>query len=103
MLPYALDAIDEAALCALIENQVSERSNLEYKRDLPGRGDEDVKEFLADVTSLANAQGGDHPTQSPTGTKFRRRLLNLRSCGFPGMVARTARHASMANQWSQGS
>ena len=59
MLPYALDAIDEAALRNLVENQVSERSDLEYKRDLPGRGDEDVKEFLADVTSLANAQGGD--------------------------------------------
>lgn len=59
MLPYALDAIDEAALRLLVENQVSERSDLEFKRDLPGRGDEDVKEFLADVTSLANAQGGD--------------------------------------------
>ncbi len=59
MLPYTLDAIDEAALRSLVENQVSERSDLEYKRDLPGRGDEDVKEFLADVTSLANTQGGD--------------------------------------------
>lgn len=59
MLPYALDALDEAALRSLVENQVSERSDLEYKRDLPGRGDEDVKEFLADVTSLANSQGGD--------------------------------------------
>lgn len=59
MLPYILDAVDEAALRSLIENQVSERSDLEYKRDLPGRGDEDAKEFLADVTSLANSQGGD--------------------------------------------
>ncbi|WP_072380978.1 helix-turn-helix domain-containing protein [Novosphingobium sp. NDB2Meth1] len=59
MLPYALDAINEAALRSLVDNQVSERSDLEYKRDLPGRGDEEVKEFLADVTSLANAQGGD--------------------------------------------
>lgn len=59
MLPYALDAIDEASLNSLVENQVSERSDLEFKRDLPGRGDEDVKEFLADVTSLANTQGGD--------------------------------------------
>lgn len=59
MLPYTLDTINEAALRSLVENQVSERSDLEYKRDLPGRGDEEVKEFLADVTSLANAQGGD--------------------------------------------
>jgi Putative DNA-binding domain len=59
MLPYALDAIDEAALRSLVDNQVSERSDLEFKRDLPGRGDEDIKEFLADITSLANTQGGD--------------------------------------------
>lgn len=59
MLPFSIEAIDEAALRSLVENQVAERRDLEYKRDLPGRGDDDVKEFLADVTSLANAQGGD--------------------------------------------
>ena len=59
MLPFSFDAIDEAALRSLVDNQVAERRDLEYKRDLPGRADEDVKEFLADVTSLANAQGGD--------------------------------------------
>jgi hypothetical protein len=59
MLPFSFDEIDEAALRSLIENQVAERRDLEYKRDLPGRGDDEVKELLADVTSLANAQGGD--------------------------------------------
>lgn len=59
MLPFSIDAIDEAVLRSLVDNVVAERRDLEYKRDLPGRSDEDVKEFLADVTSLANAQGGD--------------------------------------------
>jgi len=59
MLPFSLDAIDETVLTALVSNQVAERRDLEFKRDLPGGKDEDVKEFLADVTSLANAQGGD--------------------------------------------
>lgn len=59
MLPFSIDAIDEAVLRSLVENQVAERRDLEYKRDLPGKSDQDVKEFLADVTSLANAQGGD--------------------------------------------
>jgi hypothetical protein len=59
MLPYAIDLIDESVLAALVTNQVAERRDLEFKRDLPGNKDDDVKEFLADVTSLANAQGGD--------------------------------------------
>ncbi|MGC6400316.1 helix-turn-helix domain-containing protein [Sphingomonas sp. FW199] len=59
MLDQPLDTIDEAALMRLIDNQVGERRDLEFKRDLPGGRDEDKKEFLADVTALANAQGGD--------------------------------------------
>jgi len=59
MLDQPIDTIDEAALRRLIENQVGERRDLEFKRDLPGGGDEAKKEFLADVTALANAQGGD--------------------------------------------
>jgi len=59
MLPYPIETIDEPKLLALVENQVAERRDLEYKRDLPARGDDGTKEFLADVTSLANAQGGD--------------------------------------------
>lgn len=59
MLPFAIDSIDETVLAGLVANQVAERRDLEFKRDLPGGRDEDVKEFLADVTSLANAQGGD--------------------------------------------
>lgn len=42
----------------LIENSVAESKYIEYKRDLPGDSYEDHKEFLADVTAFANAEGG---------------------------------------------
>lgn len=59
MINRALDAITRADLDALVANRVTEGRTLEFKRDLPGGKDEEVKEFLADVTSLANTQGGD--------------------------------------------
>lgn len=59
MLPISIESIDEATLRSLVDNQVAERRDLEFKRNLPGRADDDIKEFLADVTALANAQGGD--------------------------------------------
>jgi hypothetical protein len=54
-----LDQIRGSDLQSLVDNQVSERKHLEYKRSLPANSDSDKKEFLADVTSLANAAGGD--------------------------------------------
>lgn len=59
MIRKSLDLVDEAVLAELVANQVSEGRSLEFKRDLPGGADADIKEFLADVTSLTNAQGGD--------------------------------------------
>lgn len=59
MIRKPLDLVDEAVLAELVANQVAEGRSLEFKRDLPGGADGDIKEFLADVTSLANAQGGD--------------------------------------------
>jgi len=52
------DIIKEADLQALIANQVLELKTLEYKRSLPGNADSEKKEFLADVSSFANAIGG---------------------------------------------
>lgn len=43
----------------LLENKVSERKTIDYKRDLPGGADQDKKEFLADVSSFANTEGGE--------------------------------------------
>jgi hypothetical protein len=54
-----LEAIEESDLQALVDNQVSEHKTFEYKEALPGNADGDKKEFLADVSSFANASGGD--------------------------------------------
>lgn len=43
---------------SLVTNQVREGKSLEYKQELPGNSDSDKKEFLADVSSFANAGGG---------------------------------------------
>ena len=59
MIARDFDAIGLPDLEALVANQVAERRTLEFKRDLPGRAERPRKEFLADVTSFANAQGGD--------------------------------------------
>lgn len=53
-----IDAIDEQDLLNLVNDGVSERKTLEFKRDLPGNSDRDKKEFLADVSSFANTIGG---------------------------------------------
>ena len=59
MIPKKIDEITEKDLQSLIENSVLERKTLEYKQILPGTTDGDKKEFLSDVTSFANASGGD--------------------------------------------
>ncbi len=41
-----------------MEGKVSERRTIEYKRDLPSETYESKKDFLADVSSFANAKGG---------------------------------------------
>jgi hypothetical protein len=43
----------------LVKNQQVENKYIEYKQQLPGDTDSEKKEFLADVSSFANASGGD--------------------------------------------
>jgi hypothetical protein len=57
MLVKDIEKITEADLQTLIDNSVLEHKRLEYKRSLPS--DSDKREFLADVSSFANASGGD--------------------------------------------
>lgn len=60
MIPISsFDEITKDDIRLLIENQVSEGRTIDYKRTLPGGGDEDKREFLADVASFANSSGGD--------------------------------------------
>ena len=59
MIPKNIDQITEEDLQALVDNSVSEGKTIEYKQELPSNSDSDKKEFLADVSSFANASGGD--------------------------------------------
>lgn len=52
------DALAESDLQALIDSGERESVGLDYKSDLGIATDEQKKEFLADVSSLANAKGG---------------------------------------------
>lgn len=51
--------INEKHMLALIEDGIAEKRTVEYKRELPGGKDDERKEFFADVSSFANAGGGD--------------------------------------------
>lgn len=54
-----LDSITEDDLSSLIQNSVREGRSIEYKEALPGNSDDDKREFLSDLSSFANAGGGD--------------------------------------------
>ena len=59
MISKEFDAITKADIEALVANGVAEGRTIEYKQQLPGGTDDDKKEFFADVSSFANAAGGD--------------------------------------------
>jgi hypothetical protein len=59
MIPHSWDAINQDTIEALISGQMPESKTIEYKLTLPGTTDSEKREFLADVTSFANAGGGD--------------------------------------------
>ena len=42
MLPYPIEMINQGILTSLVENQVAESRDLEFKQVLPGRSDEQV-------------------------------------------------------------
>jgi len=54
-----LEAIEQSDLLRLIEQNVPEKRDIDYKRDVYGRRDSDLTEFLADISSFANTAGGE--------------------------------------------
>ncbi len=50
--------VDSTDIEALVTSAVTEGQNLEFKKEPWGRGDEDVREMLRDISSMANAFGG---------------------------------------------
>ncbi len=59
MISKKLTDITKEDLQHLVENNTQERKTLEYKSALPDNSDGGKKEFLADISSLANTEGGD--------------------------------------------
>jgi hypothetical protein len=53
-----IEDIEESDLQALIDNQVSKRKHIDYKRDAIGKTDSERKEFSAVVFSFTNSSGG---------------------------------------------
>lgn len=59
MLYIAIERITEADLQALVTEGKREDAQLEFKLTLPAGNDDGKREFLKDVTAMANSQGGD--------------------------------------------
>jgi hypothetical protein len=59
LLHIPIDDISQKHLQGLISAGVSESRDIEYKRELYGNAEADHAEWLADVSSFANAVGGD--------------------------------------------
>lgn len=59
MISKPLNEITIQDLDRLKNNAVPEGLTIEYKSQLPTNSDSDRKEFLADISSFANANGGD--------------------------------------------
>lgn len=59
MINKPLDKIERIDIESLVANGVAEGRALDYKQQLPAGSDADKLEFLADVSSFANASGGD--------------------------------------------
>jgi predicted HTH transcriptional regulator len=59
MIARAFEDVGATDIENLIANRVAEHRTLEYKRQLPVKTRDGSHELLADVSSFANAQGGD--------------------------------------------
>lgn len=59
MINKPIDDITADDIDTLVVDRISEGRLFELKRELPGRADSERREFAADVTAFANAQGGD--------------------------------------------
>ena len=60
-MPQNIDQLEleeENDLQELVDNQIPESKTIDYKESLTDNSDSDKKEFLADVSSFANAAGG---------------------------------------------
>ncbi len=59
MIQRPVEQISKEDIESLISAKVGEKRTLDYKQQLPGGSDSEKREFLYDVSSFANALGGD--------------------------------------------
>src|SRR5260370_10507044 len=59
MIAKPINEIVEPDIQELKDSGIEEGKTIEYKRELPGTKDEDKREFLADISSFSNTEGGD--------------------------------------------
>jgi hypothetical protein len=59
MLPVRFDEIGSDDILRLVEEKITERRTLEYKQQLTIDRQDDKAEFLGDISSFANASGGE--------------------------------------------
>ncbi len=59
MMEKPIDKITKEDIESLVSAKTSERRTLDYKLQFPGNSDAEKREFLYDVSSFANATGGD--------------------------------------------
>jgi hypothetical protein len=59
VIPKSIDNISKADIDGLVTDKRSESKTLEYKLQLNLQNPEEKREFLSDVASFANAEGGD--------------------------------------------
>ena len=57
-LPFAIDELNAGHLEGLVSAEAAEGTSLEFKSEPYGHDHEGVREFLKDITSLANTAGG---------------------------------------------
>lgn len=58
MITKPIHTLTAEDIARLIDNRVAEGRRIEYKRESPGDKERDRREFLADVSSFANTEGG---------------------------------------------
>ena len=58
MFNKSFSEINSSDIEGLLTSGASEHSNLEFKKQIWGTADEEVREMLRDISSIANAYGG---------------------------------------------
>lgn len=90
MITLSIDSIDETTLQNLIDNSINEGKNIEFKELLKLDTNEDKKEFLFDVSSFANASGGEifYGVKEDKETGAASDLVGLSESNFDNLILR---------------